>query len=174
MGFYNFIVSFLVSAHGKHLRVLKLSKCYFFTSGAIETLAFHHSLIEELDLSYSNVIQERSVILAIQKFRNLKVLSLAHVPTIGDRTVCAIAKFSIDLRHLNLIGCNEVTDQGVRALALKHSSLESLMVRGCSKVTETGLAPLRAQGHIHIDLPRGFNDIPHRSNRPFPHMFLQV
>lgn len=157
--------------NGKYLRVIKLSKCYFLTSGALETLAFHHCLIEELDLSYCNTVSERSFILAIQKFRNLKVLSLAHVQTITDRTVCTIAKFSSNLKHLNLTGCNEVTDQGIRALALKPQSLESLMVRGCNKVTDTGLEPLRAKGHIHIDLPRGSHDIPHR---PFPHLFLQV
>lgn len=97
-----------------NLRVLKLSRCPWLTSGAIEALAMHQSSLEEIDLSYCSFSSDECLVILFKTFRNIKTLSLEGVPQIGDRCLYAISKLLSSIIHLNVASCNKITDTGVR------------------------------------------------------------
>jgi hypothetical protein len=136
----------------KQLRKLSLHSCYWLTVGCIEAIAFHHENLEDLDLS-SCLISERCLVILLNKFRNLKVLSLSSIATVNDNVLFNISMFLNVIRHLNLFGCLSITDRGVGALSLNCKNLESLSVRGCINVSERSLNLLRNR-NVHIDVPR--------------------
>lgn len=136
----------------KILRKLSLQSCFWLTVGCIEAIAFHHELLEELDLS-NCLLSERSLIILLNKFRLLRILSLASVATVSDNILFSISLYLKDITHLNLFGCPGITDRGLGALSLNCKKLESLSVRGCVNVTERSLNLLRNR-NVHIDVPR--------------------
>lgn len=136
----------------KNLRKLNLHSCLWLTDGCIEAIAFHHENLEELDLS-SCLISERSLVILLNKFRMLRILSLSSVTTVNDNILFIISRTLKDITLLNLFGCQEITDRGIGALSLNCKSLESISIRGCINVTERSLALLREK-NVHIDMPK--------------------
>jgi hypothetical protein len=136
---------------GKNLTKLSLHSCSWLSVGCIEAIAFHHENIEELDIS-ACIISERCLVILLNKFRLLRVLSLSSVTTVNDNILFNISLFLKYITHLNLFGCVQITDRGIGALSLNCKSLESLSIRGCS-VTERSLNILRER-NVHIDIPR--------------------
>jgi F-box and leucine-rich repeat protein 15 len=136
----------------KRLKKLSLHSCYWLTVGCIEAIAFHHENLEDLDLS-NCLISERCLVILLNKFRNLKVLSLSSITTVNDNILFNISMFLNEIKHLNLFGCFLITDRGIGALSLNCKNLESLSVRGCANVSERSLNLLRSR-NVHIDVPR--------------------
>lgn len=71
----------------KKLKKLSLHNCYWLTIGCLQTIAFHHSNLEELDLTNCCSISERCFVILLNSFRKLRVLSLASVATVNDNTL---------------------------------------------------------------------------------------
>lgn len=84
------------------------------TVGCLETLVFHQSNLQELNLSNCVNLSERSISILLNNFRDLRVLSLMFIPTVTDNVLFAMSKYSLKLRHLNLVGCTSITDKGIR------------------------------------------------------------
>ena len=136
----------------KLLQKLSLRSCSWLTVGCIEAIAFHHESLEELDLS-NCLITERCLVILLNKFRLLRILSLSSIPTVNDNILFNISMFLKEIKHLNLFGCFLITDRGIGALSLNCKMLESLSVRGCTHLTERSLSILRSR-NVHIDVPR--------------------
>lgn len=136
----------------KLLQKLSLHSCSWLTVGCIEAIAFHHESLQELDLSNCS-ISERCLVILLNKFRLLRILSLSSISTVNDNILFNISMFLKEIKHLNLFGCFLVTDRGIGALSLNCKMLESLSVRGCTHLTERSLSILRSR-NIHIDVPR--------------------
>lgn len=96
------------------VKVLKLARCSWFTTGAIETLTVHQSSLEDVDISYSSFISDGCLVLFLKKFRNIRILSLEGVPQASDRCMLAVSKFLVNIRHLNVANCQNITDIGIR------------------------------------------------------------
>ncbi|XP_039488657.1 F-box/LRR-repeat protein 15 isoform X2 [Drosophila santomea] len=157
-----------IIVESKELRVLKLSKCQWLTTGAVDALTLHQSKLVEFDISYCGAIGERCLIIFFRKLNKLTVLSLANTPSVTDQVLIQIGNYCRELEHINLIGCATISDFGVHALTSSCPLLQSLMVQRCPLVTERVLAPLR--GRVHIDRP-GMGYMPTvRHHR----LFLQV
>ncbi|XP_017063293.1 F-box/LRR-repeat protein 15 isoform X2 [Drosophila eugracilis] len=152
----------------KNLRVLKLSKCQWLTTGAVDALTLHQSKLVEFDISYCGAIGERCLIIFFRKLNKLTVLSLANTPSVTDQVLIQIGNYCRELEHINLIGCAAISDYGVHALTQSCPLLQSLMVQRCPLVTERVLAPLR--GRVHIDRP-GMGYMPTVQHH---RLFLQV
>nr|XP_053611235.1 F-box/LRR-repeat protein 15 isoform X2 [Plodia interpunctella] len=129
--------------------ILKLGRCTWLTTGAMEALALHQSKLEDVDLSYCVCISESCILICIKKFRHLKTVNLEGNKQITDKSLYALAKYSKSLKLLNLGGCCDITDKGVRALALHSHKLEGLLLRGCVKVTENSIKLMR--NRVHVD-----------------------
>ncbi|XP_017043888.1 F-box/LRR-repeat protein 15 isoform X2 [Drosophila ficusphila] len=152
----------------KELRMLKLSKCQWLTTGAVDALTLHQSKLVEFDISYCGAIGERCLIIFFRKLNKLTVLSLANTPSVTDQVLIQIGNYCRELEHINLIGCAAISDYGVHALTQSCPLLQSLMVQRCPLVTERVLAPLR--GRVHIDRP-GMGYMPTVQHH---RLFLQV
>ncbi|XP_017851539.2 F-box/LRR-repeat protein 15 [Drosophila busckii] len=126
----------------KQLRVLKLSKCHWLTTGAVDALTLHQSKLVEFDISNCGAIGERCLNIFFRKLNKLTILSLANTPSVTDQVVIQIGFHCRELEHLNLIGCTAVSDFGVHALSVQCTSLQSLLVQRCHRITERSLAPL--------------------------------
>ncbi|KPU74383.1 uncharacterized protein Dana_GF21540, isoform B [Drosophila ananassae] len=153
----------------KELRVLKLSKCQWLTTGAVDALTLHQSKLVEFDISYCGAIGERCLIIFFRRLNNLTVLSLANTPSVTDQVLIQIGNYCRELEHINLIGCAAISDYGVHALTQSCPLLQSLMVQRCPQVTERVLAPLR--GRVHIDRPGMSYNLPAMQHH---RLFLQV
>ncbi|XP_017095757.2 F-box/LRR-repeat protein 15 isoform X2 [Drosophila bipectinata] len=153
----------------KELRVLKLSKCEWLTTGAVDALTLHQSKLVEFDISYCGAIGERCLIIFFRRLNNLTVLSLANTPSVTDQVLIQIGNYCRELEHINLIGCAAISDYGVHALTQSCPLLQSLMVQRCPLVTERVLAPLR--GRVHIDRPGMSYNLPAMHHH---RLFLQV
>ncbi|XP_030080307.1 F-box/LRR-repeat protein 15 isoform X2 [Drosophila hydei] len=152
----------------KELRILKLSKCQWLTTGAVDALTLHQSKLVEFDISHCGAIGERCLIIFFRKLNKLTILSLANTPSVTDQVLIQIGNYCRELEHINLIGCAAISDYGVHALTKSCPQLQSLMVQRCPLVTERVLAPLR--GRLHIDRPiMGYN-LPAMQHR----LYLQV
>ncbi|XP_030557077.1 F-box/LRR-repeat protein 15 isoform X1 [Drosophila novamexicana] len=140
----------------KELRILKLSKCQWLTTGAVDALTLHQSKLVEFDISYCGAIGERCLIIFFRKLNKLTVLSLANTPSVTDQVLIQIGNFCRELEHINLIGCAAISDYGVHALSVHCKRLQSLRIQRCHRITERSLAPLRQR--VHIDRPRPRQD----------------
>lgn len=98
----------------KELRVLKLSKCEWLTTGAVDALTLHQSKLVEFDISYCGAIGERCLIIFFRKLNKLTVLSLANTPSVTDQVLIQIGNYCRELEHINLIGCASISDYGVQ------------------------------------------------------------
>ncbi|XP_034125247.1 F-box/LRR-repeat protein 15 isoform X1 [Drosophila guanche] len=136
----------------KDLRILKLSKCQWLTTGAVDALTLHQSKLVEFDISHCGAIGERCLIIFFRKLNKLTVLSLAHTPSVTDQVLIQIGNYCRELEHINLMGCVAISDYGVHALTVHCLSLRTLLIRRCPRVTEHSLAPLR-QRRLYIDRP---------------------
>ncbi|KAH8402935.1 hypothetical protein KR222_000473 [Zaprionus bogoriensis] len=157
----------------KELRVLKLSKCQWLTTGAVDALTLHQSKLVEFDISHCGAIGERCLIIFFRKLNKLTVLSLANTPSVTDQVLIQIGNYCRELQHINLIGCASISDYGVHALSAHCQRLQSLHVQRCHRITERSLAPLRAR--VHIDRPRPRQDAHHAQlhlNDFYPSDFL--
>ncbi|XP_034099638.1 F-box/LRR-repeat protein 15 isoform X3 [Drosophila nasuta] len=152
----------------KELRVLKLSKCQWLTTGAVDALTLHQSKLVEFDISHCGAIGERCLIIFFRKLNKLTILSLANTPSVTDQVLIQIGNYCRELEHINLIGCASISDYGVHALTRSCPQLQSLMVQRCPLVTERVLAPLR--GRLHIDRPSMGYNLPAMQHR----LYLQV
>ncbi|XP_062127509.1 F-box/LRR-repeat protein 15 isoform X2 [Drosophila sulfurigaster albostrigata] len=140
----------------KELRVLKLSKCQWLTTGAVDALTLHQSKLVEFDISHCGAIGERCLIIFFRKLNKLTILSLANTPSVTDQVLIQIGNYCRALEHINLIGCASISDYGVHALGVHCKRLQSLLIQRCHRITERALAPLRQQ-RVHIDRPRAQN-----------------
>lgn len=125
----------------------------FLLDGCLETIAFHQTELVELDLSNCMTISERCLIILLNNFRRLQVLSLASVTNVTDNILFNISKYQTEIVHLNLFGCVQATDRGIGALSLNCKKLETLSIRGCRLISERSLALLRSR-NVHIDVPK--------------------
>lgn len=98
----------------KELRVLKLSKCQWLTTGAVDALTLHQSKLVEFDISHCGAIGERCLIIFFRKLNKLTVLSLANTPSVTDQVLIQIGNYCRELEHINLIGCASISDYGVQ------------------------------------------------------------
>ncbi|XP_039488648.1 F-box/LRR-repeat protein 15 isoform X1 [Drosophila santomea] len=142
-----------IIVESKELRVLKLSKCQWLTTGAVDALTLHQSKLVEFDISYCGAIGERCLIIFFRKLNKLTVLSLANTPSVTDQVLIQIGNYCRELEHINLIGCATISDFGVHALTVHCLRLQTLLIRRCPRVTERSLAPLR-QRRLYIDRPQ--------------------
>lgn len=145
-----------------------------FTVGCLETIAFHQTELLEFDLGYCRTISERCLIILLNNFRHLRVLSLASVSNVTDNVLFSISKYQTEIVHLNLFGCNLATDRGIGALSLNCKKLESCSVRGCKLITERSLNLLRSR-NVHIDVPARTMTNPNNFQMQQPNrLYLQV
>lgn len=136
----------------KNIRKLSLQN-FNLTVGCLETFAFHQTNLQELDLGNCRMISERSIILLLNNFTQLRTLSLASVANVNDNVLFNISKYETEIVNLNLFSCALITDRGIGALSLNCKKLESLSIRGCRNITERSLTLLRSR-NVHIDVPR--------------------
>ncbi|KAL7741507.1 hypothetical protein ACLKA6_000821 [Drosophila palustris] len=159
----------------KQLRVLKLSKCQWLTTGAVDALTLHQSKLVEFDISHCGAIGERCLIIFFRKLNKLTILSLANTPSVTDQVLIQIGNYCRELEHINLIGCASISDYGVHALSVQCKRLQSLLIQRCHRITERSLAPLRQQ-RVLIDRPRPRQDNAHNAayniNDFYPSDFL--
>ncbi|EDW77597.1 uncharacterized protein Dwil_GK24586 [Drosophila willistoni] len=137
----------------KELRVLKLAKCQWLTTGAVDALTLHQSNLVEFDISHCGAIGERCLIIFFRKLNKLTILSLANTPSVTDQVLIQIGNYCKDLEHINLIGCAAISDYGVRALTVHCPRLRSLHILRCLRITELSLAALRQRQLFYIDRP---------------------
>ncbi|KAH8377526.1 hypothetical protein KR093_005803 [Drosophila rubida] len=155
----------------KELRVLKLSKCQWLTTGAVDALTLHQSKLVEFDISHCGAIGERCLIIFFRKLNKLTILSLANTPSVTDQVLIQIGNYCRQLEHINLIGCASISDYGVHALGVHCKQLQSLLIQRCHRITERSLAPLRQQ-RVHIDRPRPRDAVAYNLNDFYPSDFL--
>lgn len=98
----------------KELRILKLSKCQWLTTGAVDALTLHQSKLLEVDISHCGAIGERCLIIFFRKLNKLTILSLANTPSVTDQVLIQIGNYCRELEHINLIGCSSISDYGVQ------------------------------------------------------------
>jgi len=53
----------------KELRTLKLQNCHWVTHGSIETLSYHQSKLEEVDLTSCWDLGDTAIVALLEKFR---------------------------------------------------------------------------------------------------------
>ncbi|KAL8141383.1 LOW QUALITY PROTEIN: hypothetical protein V2J09_007404 [Rumex salicifolius] len=110
---------------------------------AVESIAnFCHEL-QELDLSRSFKLTDRSLYALAHGCPNLKKLNISGCSAFSDAALAYLISFCTKLKSLNLCGCvKAATDRALQAIAYNCSQLHSLNLGWCENVSDVGVTSL--------------------------------
>ncbi|KAH7426609.1 hypothetical protein KP509_10G008500 [Ceratopteris richardii] len=121
----------------KDLVTLKMESCNNFSEHGLEELCKSCFLLEELDVTDSNL--NDACLMAISKFRNLKCLKLGICENIHDKGLSYIATNCLNLRELDLYRSIGISDEGIVAICGQCKRLTDLNMSYCTEITDRAL-----------------------------------
>ena len=98
--------------------------------------------IENLDLSYSSLINNNILKLISEKCKNVRNLSVAYCLSITSEGIIYIANHCKSLESIDLSGCQLIKDEGVYELIKNCKSLVTINLTGCQQITTNAICSL--------------------------------
>ncbi|XP_015071370.1 F-box protein SKP2A-like [Solanum pennellii] len=109
----------------------------------IETIANHCHELQDLDLSKSFKLTDRSLYALAHGCPNLTKLNISGCSAFSDNAVAYLAERCRNLRVLNLCGCvKAATDQALKAIGYYCNRLQTVNLGWCDKVGDEGVMSL--------------------------------
>lgn len=110
---------------------------------AVETIAnFCHDL-QELDLSKSFKLTDRSLYALAHGCPNLRKLNISGCTAFSDAALAYLTSFCKKLKSLNLCGCvRTATDKALQSIAYNCKELQTLNLGWCEEVGDLGVTSL--------------------------------
>lgn len=110
---------------------------------AIEVIASYCRDLQDLDLSKSFKLGDRSLYALAHGCPNLTRLNISGCSSFSDNAVAYVARSCRKLKHLNLCGCvKAATDTALKAIGLYCNQLQSVNLGWCENITDTGVTSL--------------------------------
>ncbi|CAK8563986.1 unnamed protein product [Lathyrus sativus] len=134
----------LLVSSATELRSINLSQCSLLTFASLEILAASlGSILKELHIDDCILIDVAQILPALKQFTQLKVLSLAGVPTVSDKFIMSyFAACSHDIKDLVLKDCANLTDASIRVIAKHCPGLRVLDIMNLGKLTDLSIGYL--------------------------------
>ncbi|KAH6782593.1 F-box/RNI-like superfamily protein [Perilla frutescens var. hirtella] len=139
-----------IAAHCRELQELDLSKSFRLTDRSLYALAHGCPELVKLNISGCPAFSDTALGYLTGFCRKLKFLNLCGcVRTATDRALKAIGYNCHQLQSLNLGWCDRVSDEGVKSLAYGCPDLRALDLCGCVLITDESVVPL-ANNCLHL------------------------
>lgn len=116
------------------------------------SLGDHCHLLEELDITYSD-ISDKAVLALADGCPLLRDLNIALCDTVTDVSIVYMAGKCLNMEKLNLRGLLHLTDKGVGALCSSLTKLWSLVLTDCPLLRDGSIASLCKPTLAHLELP---------------------
>ncbi|KAH0683379.1 hypothetical protein KY290_021965 [Solanum tuberosum] len=109
----------------------------------VETIANHCHELQDLDLSKSFKLTDRSLYALAHGCPNLTKLNISGCSAFSDSAVAYLAEHCRNLRVLNLCGCvKAATDKALKAIGYYCNRLQTVNLGWCDKVGDEGVMSL--------------------------------
>ncbi|KAL7262963.1 hypothetical protein ACSBR1_001182 [Camellia fascicularis] len=110
---------------------------------AVETIAYCCHDLQDLDLSKSFKLTDRSLCALAHGCPNISKLNISGCSAFSDTTLAYLAGFCRKLKYLNLCGCvKAASDKALKAIGCNCSQLQSLNLGWCENVGDVGVKSL--------------------------------
>ncbi|XP_075517156.1 F-box protein SKP2A-like [Primulina tabacum] len=110
---------------------------------AVETITNHCSDLQELDLSKSFRLTDRSLYALARGCPNLMKLNISGCSAFSDTAVAYLSGFCRKLKILNLCGCvKAASDRALKAIGYNCHQLQSINIGWCDRVGDEGVKSL--------------------------------
>ncbi|KAJ0765566.1 putative F-box domain, leucine-rich repeat domain superfamily, F-box-like domain superfamily [Helianthus annuus] len=110
---------------------------------AVEMIANNCHDLEDLDLSKSFKLSDRSLYALAHGCQNLIKLNISGCSSFSDNTLAYLTSYCKKLKILNLCGCvKAASDKALKAIGYNCSQLQSLILGWCEDVGDDGVTSL--------------------------------
>ncbi|KAL3845469.1 hypothetical protein ACJIZ3_002872 [Penstemon smallii] len=138
----------VIATHCRDLQELDLSKSFRLTDRSLYALARGCPNLVKLNISGCNAFSDSALGYLTGFCRKLKLLNLCGcVKAASDRALKAIGYNCDQMQILNLGWCDRVSDEGVKSLAYGCPDLRALDLCGCFLITDESIIALANNCH---------------------------
>ncbi|XP_052191189.1 F-box protein SKP2A-like isoform X2 [Diospyros lotus] len=110
---------------------------------AVEAIANYCHDLQDLDLSKSFKVTDRSLFALARGCPNLIKLNISGCSSFSDTSISYLAGFCRKLKYLNLCGCSRAaSDKALKVIGYNCSQLQSLNLGWCEYVSDAGVMSL--------------------------------